>query len=81
MKERMKHSEQMLFMSLKTAGEHSQLPVQAAEAEPGRASIEESPEVLLSFMYVSLSGCPVLTFACSKVSTVETYLPISSSFL
>lgn len=72
----------MLLMSLKTAGEHSQLPVQAAEAEQGRGSIEGSPEVLCSFMlHMSLSGCPVLTFSCSDFSTVEDNLPVSSSFL
>lgn len=44
----------MLFMSLETAGEHSQLPVQADEAEWGRGSIDESPEVLCSFMCIPL---------------------------
>ena len=44
----------MLLMSLKTAGEHSQLPVQAAEADWDKGSTEESPEVLRSFMFVPL---------------------------
>lgn len=61
------------FMSYKTA-ELSQFPVQAAEAELGRDSTEEPPEVLCVF----LSACPVLTFPCSTVSTVETNVPIAS---
>lgn len=64
------------FMSRKTA-ELSQFPVQAAEAELGRDSAEESPEDLCVF----LSACSVLTFPRSTVSTVETNVPIASQFL
>ena len=68
----------MLLMSLKTAGEHSQLLVQAAEVEQGRGSSLQKFYVAL---WMSVSECPVLTFSCSKVSTVETNLSVSSSFL